>query len=354
MRRWAHKDHVQTAGLIFGLLFFPALQLASRAFLQEGIITFWIARSMGVEHAVAEAPATSTPEIAPAPDRTRPLAVMIDNHPAARPQSGVAAADVVWEVPVEGGLTRDMLIFRSTEASEIGPVRSARPYFLRWAREFDAIYAHVGGSDEALHDLSSGKLGLDDANEFRYGSSFRRDTRRSAPHNTYTSTDSLRALAEKNAWGATTDAVDATVRGDLVMDSAPASKVHVTYIRNGEEAEFRWDPALGGYALWRDGRLARDRDGTQIVPRTVVVLETDLVPIADPQGKGLIGLQTIGTGDATVLRDGVAVKGAWKKASAEDPTQVYGPAEVQIPFAQGQVWYAVVAANRGGGVELTP
>jgi len=354
MRRWAHKDHTHVAGLIFGLLFFPCLQLASRFFMTEGIITFWTLRSLGIERVVLDAAATSTPEIAPAPDRTRPLAVMVDNHPDARPQSGTSAADVVWEVPVEGGLTRNMLIFRGAEAEEIGPVRSARPYFLRWAREFDAIYAHVGGSDEALSVLASGKLGLDDANEFRYGNSFHRDGRRSAPHNTYTSTAALRALAEKNGWTPTTDAVDATLRGDLLTDGVPASKALVTFIKNGEEAEFRWDAALGGYALWRDGRLARDRDGTQIAPKTVVVLETDLSPISDPHGKGLIGVEAIGSGGATVLRDGVAVKGAWKKASATDATQVYGDDGKKIPFAPGQLWYAVVAANRGGGVEVTP
>lgn len=353
MRRWARKDHVQTAGLVFGLLFFPTLQLASRAFLAEGIITFWTLRSLGIERVAAEA-ATSTPEIAPEPDRTRPLAIMIDNHPDARPQSGVALADVVWEIPVEGGLTRNMLIFRSSEAGEIGPVRSARPYFLRWAREFDAVYAHVGGSEQALRELSDGALGLDDANEFRYGGTFRRDTRRSAPHNTYTSTEALRALADKNEWSPTTDAVDATLRGDLLADGAPASKALVTHIRNGEEAEFRWDAAIEGYALWRDGRLARDRDGTPIAPRTIVVLKTDLVPVPDPRGYGLIGLETIGSGEATVLRNGVAVEGIWKKTSAAEPTQVYGADGAKIPFAPGQVWYAVVAANRGGGVTLAP
>ncbi|HTK59724.1 MAG TPA: DUF3048 domain-containing protein [Candidatus Baltobacteraceae bacterium] len=354
MRRWAHKDHTHVAGLIFGLLFFPTVQLASRAFLQEGIFTFWIARSLGIERIVLDAQATSTPIVAPAPDRTRPLAVMIDNHPDARPQSGVSAADVVWEVPVEGGLTRNMLIFRSASASEIGPVRSARPYFLRWAREFDAIYAHVGGSDEALSDLASGALGLDDANEFRFGSSFRRDGRRSAPHNTYTSTKALRELAEKRGWEATTDAVDATLRGDLLAEGSPAAKARVTYIRNGEEVEFRWDASLLGYALWRDGRLARDRDGTPIVPKTVIVLETDLVPIADPHGKGLIGLEAIGSGGATVLRDGKAVRGTWKKTSASEPTRVEGQDGAMIPFAPGQLWYAVVAKNRGGGVEILP
>ena len=339
---------------MFGLLFFPALQLSSRFFLQEGIITFWIQRSLGAPRVEAVAEATSTPEIAPAPDRTRPLAVMVDNHPDARPQSGTAVADVVWEVPVEGGLTRNMLVFRSTEAKEIGPVRSARPYFLRWAREFDAVYAHVGGSDEALADLGGRTLGLDDANEFRYGGSFRRDSRRSAPHNTYTSTEALRALVEKNGWETTTDAVDATLRGAAPSGGAPAAKASVTYVRNGETAEFRWDAAAGGYALWREGRPARDRDGTAIAPKTVIVLETDMIPIDDPHGKGLIGLETVGSGKATVLRDGTAFVGTWKKTSAAEPTQVYGEDGAKIPFAPGQLWYAVVAANRGGEIAITP
>lgn len=341
------------AGLIFGLLFFPTLQLASRAFLQEGIITIWIAKSLGIERAVVEA-ATTTPVIAPEPDRTRPLAVMLDNHPDARPQSGTADADVVWEVLVEGGLTRNMLIFRSAEADEIGPVRSARPYFLRWAREYDAIYAHVGGSEEALKELASNAIGLDDANEFRFGGSFRRDIRRSAPHNTYTSTAALRELAEKLEWSPTTDAVDPTLRGDLLADGSPASTALVTFVRNGEEAEFRWDAALGRYALWRDGKQAFTRDGKPIAPSTVVVLETGIVPAPDPRKLGLIGLGVIGAGKATVLRDGVAVAGTWKKTSAADPTEVFGDDGRKIPFAAGQLWYAVVAADRGGGVAIEP
>lgn len=352
MRKGAREDRVQVAGLVFGLLFFPSVQLATRPFLQEGIITFWVAEALGIERIEAGDAAEPAAERVPEPDRTRPLAVMIDNHPDARPQSGVAVADVVWEVPVEGGLTRNMLVFRSAEAAEVGPVRSARPYFLRWAREFDAIYAHVGGSDEALRELASEALGLDDANEFRYGSSFRRDGRRSAPHNTYTSTEALRALALKNGWATSTDAVDATARGPFSGVGTPAAKATVTYIRNGETAEFRWDASASAWTLWRGGRQAFDRDGAPVMPRTVVVLAVDVVPIADPQGKGLIGLASIGTGKATVLRDGAAIHGTWKKTSAADPTRVTGEDGAQIPFAEGQVWYAVVAANRGGGVAL--
>lgn len=355
MKRGGSKEYAGTAGLIFGLLFFPFLQLASLFFLQEGIVTFWIAQSLGLARDATVA-ATSTDVIAPPKeiDRARPLAIMIDNHPDARPQSGVSKADVVWEVPVEGGLTRNMLIFRSTVADEIGPVRSARPYFLDWASEFDAVYTHVGGSDEALADLASKTSELDNVDEFKFGTTFWRDSRRSAPHNAYTSTEKLWALIDKNGWASTTQAVDPTLRADLSATGVPATKAVVTYVQNGETAEFRWDAAQKGYALWRGGRVARDRDGTPIMPKTVVVLEAKIIPINDPQGKGLIGIKTFDTGSATVLRDGVAVHGSWKKTSAASPTVVTDADGKQIPFADGQIWYAVVGANRGGGVEIGP
>jgi hypothetical protein len=344
------------AGLLFGLLAFPALQLAGRLFMQEGLITFWIVRSLGLPRdvAAATAAATSTPEIAPAPVRTRPLAVMVDNHPDARPQSGVAEADTVWEALVEGGLTRDMLIFRGAESDEIGPVRSARPYFLLWAREADAVYAHVGGSDEALKDLETGKYGLDNVDEFRYGKTFWRDQARSAPHNTYTTTDRLRALVAAEGWDEETDAVDASLRGAPAAGGAPAGRIGVSYMHGGADAEFRWNAATGSYDLWRSGRVARDRDGKVISPRTVAVLEADVVPIDDPHAKGLIGVANIGAGDAMVFRDGLAYRGTWKKTSANDPTRVYGEDGLQIPFAPGQVWYSVVGADRGGGVQFDP
>src|SRR5512135_1274016 len=114
MQRGSRSEFAVTAGLFFGLLAFPLLQLAGRLYMQEGFISFWIADSLGLAHrAAAPKAATATPEIAPA--RTRPLAIMVDNHPDARPQSGVASADAVWEALVEGGLTRDMLIFRGAQ-----------------------------------------------------------------------------------------------------------------------------------------------------------------------------------------------------------------------------------------------
>ncbi len=293
-------------------------------------------------------PAVSAP--APVIDYTRPFAVMIDNHPGARPQSGIAKADAVWEALVEGGLTRNMAVFRSASATEIGPVRSARPYFLDWAREADAVYSHVGGSDEALSDLASNVIGLDDANEFSNGKAYTRDSRRDAPHNTYTSSERMRSLIVSKKWRAETDAYDPSPRTTASATGVPATHVLVTYLENGEQAEFRWDTDASAYALWRNGRQMRDRDGTPILPKTVVALEMNIVPITDPQAKGLIGIKNTGSGKAIVFRSGVAITGTWKKASAPDPTSITGTDGQKIPFSQGQVWYAVIAPNRGGNV----
>jgi hypothetical protein len=126
--------------------------------------------------------------------RPRVISIMIDNHPGARPQSGLSQAQVVYEVPVEGEFTRYFAIFNaSTTVDKVGPVRSARPYFLDWLQEYgDALYIHSGGSPEALQILRNSTLF--DANEFFRGAYFWRGTDHLAPHNLYTSSTAWNKL----------------------------------------------------------------------------------------------------------------------------------------------------------------
>ena len=122
-----------------------------------------------------------TPILVPAPLSGRlvtprdaaqhPIAVMIDDAPAARPQSGFNAASVVWQAPAEGGVPRYMMIFQEQVPTDVGPVRSARSYFIDWASEWNAVYGHVGGSPQAMSTLRSegnGQL-VYNADEFRWG-----------------------------------------------------------------------------------------------------------------------------------------------------------------------------------------
>ena len=99
-----------------------------------------------------------------------PIAVMVDDLGAARPQSGFNAASVVWQAPAEGGIPRYMMVFQENIPALVGPVRSSRYYYIAWAAEWRALYAHAGGSPQALRTLrekGNGQL-VYNADEFRW------------------------------------------------------------------------------------------------------------------------------------------------------------------------------------------
>jgi hypothetical protein len=130
----------------------------------------------------------------------RIIAVMIDNYPlGARPQSGLRAADIIYEVEAEGGITRYMALFLEHTPSQIGPVRSARTYFVDLARPYDPFFAHAGGNDDVwgpLKDLRA--AGFADMDEIvGTPEAFWRDSSRYMPHNLYTSVARVRSTAPK-------------------------------------------------------------------------------------------------------------------------------------------------------------
>ena len=127
----------------------------------------------------------------------RPIAVMIDNHKAALPQAGLNNAYLVYEIIVEGGESRLMALFKGQDLAKIGPVRSARHYFLDYALENDAIYVHFGWSPKAQSDIS--QLGVDNINFLTYSKGYERDTSLglSREHTAFTSTDKIMKAADE-------------------------------------------------------------------------------------------------------------------------------------------------------------
>ena len=119
--------------------------------------------------------------------KDRPIAVMIDNHNQAWPQAGLNKAYMVYEIIVEGGETRLMALFKGVTVDKIGPVRSSRHYFIDYAMENDAIYAHYGWSPQAESDIK--KYSINNLNGITESTStFWRVKDKSAPHNAVTST----------------------------------------------------------------------------------------------------------------------------------------------------------------------
>ena len=171
-------------------------------FLISGLVFLWYTNSKSkfannnpssTKHQEILVPAINGFLVSPEIAQKRPLAVIVENHPDARPQSGLGEADIVYETLAEGGITRFLAIFQTREVKSIGPVRSARDYFAEIANDFGALFAHVGGSDEVLLELQNKHYkNLDDINQFYQASFFERIKLRPAPHNVYTSTEKLR------------------------------------------------------------------------------------------------------------------------------------------------------------------
>ena len=343
-----HPKRLVALVLTGAALAFIILQIAGRILLHEGLVTIFVRERMSSP--TPTAPIPPNPKVLTAPDTTRPIAVMIDNHPDALPQSGIDRAAMVFEAPVEGSLTRIMAVFRKGDVAQIGPVRSARPYFEDWAAGSDAVYAHFGGSDQALADLHMGADGLDDLDGMTSGDTFWRDESREAPHNAYTSTGKMRALMAKKSWPLATKKIDANLYDSAEPTGTPVSSFGVINIMGGTETRWTWNNSVQAWRRASGGIDTVTRDGKSVLPRTVVVVEVKKIAIADPHGKGLIGLQTLGTGKASVFRDGVQQTATWKKQTAKSQLEIFGTDGNKLPFAIGQVWYEIIASNAGGTI----
>ncbi len=275
----------------------------------------------------------------PSKANLKPVAVMIENHPDARPQSGISKAKLVWEAPVEGGITRFMAVYDGTEgAMEIGPVRSARPYYLEWAKEMDAVYAHVGGSPEALDKLPLFKI--HDLNQFFESQYFWRSGRREAPHNVYTSSDFLtQAVADKKWSESEFDSWQ--YKDDAAPQDRPRSVPDLVIEFSTPQFQVKWkyDFAQNEYVRYMDGRRHTDIDTDQIKAKNIVV-QYARVAIIDSYGRRRV--ETVDEGRALMALDGKVIDGTWKKIGRESRTRFYDADGKEVVFNAGTTWIEVV------------
>ncbi len=266
------------------------------------------------------------------------LAVMIDNHADARPHAGIAKANLVFEAEVEGGMTRIMGVFSSGEnIKEIGPVRSARPYFVDWARELSALYAHVGGSPDALVKIQRDKVL--DINEFFNGKYFWRDTVKKAPHNVYTSSENLeKYLSDKSAdrnriipWLFKDDAKES--------ERATSSVVRVTYKLAQDKIEWKYERTSNYYLRYVDGAEYRDKSGEAVLAKNLVIMEASAMELDD---KLRLEMDTIGTGKAQICMEGKCALGSWGKNSPAERTRFFYDNGQEVGFDRGMTWIQVV------------
>lgn len=274
----------------------------------------------------------------------RPFAVMVENHGDSRPQSGLSAARLVYEAPVEGGITRFLAVYAASgTVREIGPVRSARPYYVEWAHELGADYVHVGGSPDGFTRIS--RLRVNDIDEFAYGATaFWRSSRRYAPHNTYTSADLLNGVREERGWSATSTAASWRYVGPEAADVRPTSTPNlvIDFSSPAYRVEWRYQHDTNTWRRFQAGAPHVDADGTPVTAANVVVIRTE-TQVLDAVGR--LKLRTTGTGKAWVFRDGRMITGRWKKIAAEDRIRFETVDGREITLVPGITWVEVTTAD---------
>lgn len=196
--------------------------------------------------------------------------VMIENSDAARPQSGLSSAGVVFEALAEGGITRFLALYQEGEPGSIGPIRSARPYFIDWLLGFDAAYAHVGGSPQALNEITADNV--KDMNEFYYGSSYVRIPQRQAPHNVYTSYSNLLAIEKSKGW--TTSNFDGFPRkADAPSKTPTAASINLSPSYADMNVHYQYNSANNSYERSEGGAaMIDDNTGKQLDPKVVIAM----------------------------------------------------------------------------------
>lgn len=267
------------------------------------------------------------------------LGIMIDNHPYARPQASISDARVVYEAPVEGGITRYFGVFSLKDnLNKVGPVRSARPYFMDWLAEYgNSSYWHAGGSPEALDFIK--QYGIRDVDELTNGKFFWRDEERSAPHNLYTNTEKWQLYAaEKNMF--------TTWQGWSFDNSAPVSsssvsQVSITYGTN-YVVKWEYEGESKRFVRFINNRRSADENSSSIYADTLIIQEMKIETIDEIGRKRAT---TIGEGAVSVFRDGKQTRGTWKKTARNARTRFYDENGKEISLKPGKIWIQVVPLN---------
>ena len=275
-------------------------------------------------------------------------AIMIENSPDARPQSGLKDAGIVYEAIAEGGITRFLAIYQNKKPGLIGPVRSLRMYYVDWLAPYNASIAHVGGSQNALNEVRNGSYR--DIDQFFNAGTYWRASDRYAPHNVYTSFENIDALnAAKGYTSSTftgfprqdgTPATEVTAGTINVNFSGPLYNTAYTYDRENN----RYNRQLGGVAH-------TDREAGQISPSVVVALRVTMQRVLEDGYREQVG--TIGSGTAVLFQNGTAQEITWQKADRASPLKLLAADGSEIPLNRGQTWIAAVPTT-GGGISWQP
>lgn len=286
--------------------------------------------------------------------KRRPVAVMINNHSEARPQSGLNSADIVYETNAEAGITRYLGIFWSSAPEKVGPVRSLRQYYLEWASEYDPLLIRDGCAESTDPRANAcGNIrayGIKDISTI--GAWRWNDGRRYAPHNEYNSIKNAWEYAKKQNWDSVPDIKGYEFKNDAKNEERGKKTMvktvfHMRLNNSGKyDAIWTYDPDTNSYLRKIGGVIDADQEtNSQVYAKNVIIQKVNTRPSTD--GTARIVIDTISQGDAVYLLDGKVINGKWKKGSRTERTQFFDSSGKPMKFNRGRIWIAAISQSYG-------
>ncbi|ABW18796.1 DUF3048 domain-containing protein [Alkaliphilus oremlandii] len=270
----------------------------------------------------------------------RPMAIIFDNQTGARPQAGLIDAEIAYEFLAEGNITRYLGIFLINEPEVIGSIRSARPYFIEKALEFDAYFVHVGGSDQAFADIVHKKVSDIDAMS-RGNDVFWRKNHKKMPHNMYSSYDALKKATEKSKYR-----TEPTLRGfqfhsdvEVFQDGEIAKEIFIKYSK-GYEPSYIYDEENKVYNRNYNGAAHKDETTGENLTATNIIVQEIKSKVIDEKLR--LDMNTVGEGSGKYISAGKVKDITWKKGSYEGATKYFDTDGKELTLNPGKTWVQVV------------
>lgn len=289
------------------------------------------------------------PEIKIFSGNDRPIAFMIDNNTNAQPQASLNSTYMVYEIIVEGGETRLMALFKGKDADQVGPIRSARHYFLDYAMENDAIYAHLGMSPQAQTGMQEFNINningqIYDTGKPRTNTSlYWRVKHKKAPHNAYTNTESILKIAKDKGYATTSNkkSVLNYVPEEVILDSEDAliaNSVTIPYTTS-HKVQYKYDETIQRYTRYSKNRKMLDEMTKEdVTTKNIIITLARNYTLDDGENKGRQDVVTVGELDGYYITNGKAIKIKCIKTDRKEQTKYVDLNGNEIKVNDGNTW----------------
>lgn len=296
----------------------------------------------------------------------RPLGIMIENHKEARPQSGLSSADIIYEVVAEGGISRFLAIFYCKDAKYVGPVRSARIYFINLLSEYgeNPLYAHVGGANTSGPADALGKIKelewdvYNDLNQFAvpfpyYWRDYDRLPDRATEHTMYSSTSKLWEFAKTKRLLTNIDENNISWDKNFTKwkfkedesSKGTVAKINFDFWDSMKDytVEWQYNKTNNTYIRFNGGEPHLDKNtGKQLETKNLLVLHVVESPANDGYEGGHLLYKVIGSGDGVLFQDGKAKEISWTKKNITSRMLFTDENGKEINFNRGQIFIEII------------